>query len=198
MLGATYTTVHNLDVDTATTAGTYQGNNWINVPSGLNASACTLYVFVAYQDGILLHQKFIDNNGMIASRTRFNNNWSTWARGDSFGCSTPADLASLLGVTGIANKVMYYFSSEAGFTTNISCNQYSNGMAILVLFSRNNSAGDATTSAIYMLRCGHSGNHLTTVEIAKSGEMPYPTFSVDSNGFITVDIYGCYMFIMNK
>ena len=120
------------------------------------------------------------------------------ASGD-FGSITPANLASVLGVnTAITDKIKVYSNASTGITTTISCNAITNGRTILVLFSRNQADGDATVSAIYMLRCGYDGNHLTTVEIAKSGTGVFPTFSVNSSGLITADVYGCYMFIVNK
>ena len=105
----------------------------------------------------------------------------------------------MLGVnTAITGKIKVYSNTSTGITTNISCNASTNGRTILVLFSRNQADGDATTSAIYMLRCCYDGNYLTTVEVAKSGASVFPTFSVNSNGYITADVYGSYMFIMNK
>jgi hypothetical protein len=123
--------------------------------------------------------------------------WSSWVRVDNFGANTPADLASLLGV----NK---YFVSLRKTTIepieyDLIVNGNNDGLTYLVLWSCNTNEGDSSSSAIYMLRCGYSGNHLTTVEITHSN-MPsdsrlIPSFTASQNGKMTISGVGKFLFI---
>ena len=67
------------------------------------------------------------------------------------------------------------------------------------MWSCNLAAGDSSSSAIYMLRCGYNGNHLTTVEIANSNmpsESTYrPSFTASQNGKMIVSGVGKFHFI---
>jgi hypothetical protein len=52
-----------------------------------------------------------------------------------------------------------------------------------------------------MLRCGYSGNHLTTSKIIESGNVAsLPTFSVSDDGYIVISGSGNgrALFIVNK
>lgn len=53
---------------------------------------------LVYRRGNVVHQIGLDaDHNYAAYRVGENNTWQNWSRLDAFGCSTPADLASLLG-----------------------------------------------------------------------------------------------------
>lgn len=99
-------------------------------------------------------------------------------------------IGSFLGV----NKI-YRNTSEAVEYSNLPCNGGNLGLTYLVIWSDNTNDGDSTGSAIYMLRCGYNGNHLSTTEIAKSGATASPTFTASQNGYIQITGSGKFVFI---
>jgi len=101
-----------------------------------------------------------------------------------------SDLASVLGVYKI-----YRNASGAVEYSDLPCNGGNLGLTYLVIWSDNTNDGDATNSAIYMLRCGYDGNHLSTTEIAKSGGAASPTFTASQNGYIQIIGSGKFIFI---
>ena len=71
--------------------------------------------------------------------------------------------------------------------TGINVNAGYGGRTIIAICSGHGDSGDATYSAIDLLRLGYSGNHLTVVNIARSSATS--TFSVNysvNNGNIYI------------
>lgn len=96
---------------------------------------------------------------------------------------------TLLGVTGIANHVKS-FSVAGTYDTGISVNAQHGGRALLAIASGNHGDGDNTGSLIAVLRCGFSGNNLSTYEISKQGPTSsgFPlSFSTSANETIVLN-----------
>jgi len=87
-----------------------------------------------------------------------------------FGSVTPANLASVLGVNSIANRVYVKFLDAGTTDTGISVNGAGGGRTILVLGSGSWDTDDRSCSFIWLLRCGYSGNHVTK-EVVKEMNM---------------------------
>jgi hypothetical protein len=69
--------------------------------------------------------------------------------------------------------------SPTPVSTGININGGLGGKTIMLYFSAQWDAGDATSSGIYMVRCGFDGNNYSLVNIAESGYF-HPAFSVVS------------------
>jgi hypothetical protein len=80
--------------------------------------------------------------------------------------------------------------------TGISANAGSYGRTMLALVSQHVSDGNATASAIFMLRFGYSGNNLESTLIAKSegSTSLNVSFSLTNNG--TVQITGVNYYVL--
>ena len=109
----------------------------------------------------------------------------------------PIPFASVLGV----NKYIVSFrkTTTGPVEYDLIVNGGNDGLTYLVVWSCNTNAGNATSSAIYMLRCGYSGNYLTTVQIA-SDNMPSdssltPSFTASQNGKMIISGPGKFLFI---
>lgn len=89
--------------------------------------------------------------------------------------------------TGTPKIVSGAINGTTPSSTGINVNQAAAGGVILLMFTYNSSTGDATSSSIYMIRCGESGDHYTAVKLGGSvgsgapAGSDVPTFSLSSS-----------------
>ena len=91
-------------------------------------------------------------------------------------------------VNGIAQK--YNVGGNTSVTTSVNVNGGSGGKTILAILSSHSSTGDASSSAILMIRCGYNDNKYAITTIASSygigGRDITGVLSVDNSGYIII------------
>ena len=90
----------------------------------------------------------------------------------------------------VTTERIKYINGSAGQTvdTGISVNGGFGGRTLFVIISSHTSSGDATSSGLYLVRCGYSGDYFSSYEISKQGSGGVFTISKSSNN--TVQIHG--------
>lgn len=100
VLGATFNQTSATDFDAITTPGMYRNYNWnglAHFPTGASVAGI-LIVSKGVDDGWVIQQYYgMDGDAWERCKLISSQGDTPWMRVDNFGCSTPADLASLLG-----------------------------------------------------------------------------------------------------
>lgn len=89
--------------------------------------------------------------------------------------------------TGIVNNLNVIISGVTATSLGINVNTGGGGRTYLLLASRHTDTGDATSSAMYLVRCGYDGDHYSCTFI---GGTDFLTFSLVSSILYAANVGG--------
>lgn len=151
-------------------------NSFTNAPSGLSDYAFSLDVF-PIGTGTTYTKQVLHYYGTTPATFERQQYWSGGAQWSGW------QVVALKSDPEIPKR--YATTSSNSVTTDISVNGGEGGKTILVIASGHTSSGDATASAVLMLRCGYNGNHVSAANIAGSSNWD-SSFSANSSGMLVI------------